>query len=113
AKQAEISLAKNQMRMFYDVMGWGINENVDEGAIVKKYYETRIGENFDSAYIKALEDGRAFNPMNALRQAFVSKGLDTKEPELYEELVYYDKVLRQKSNKPTLPTKGSFFNRKA
>ncbi len=113
AKQAEVSLANNQMRTFFDLFGWGFNEDIDEGSIVKKYYETRIGENFDSAYIKALEDGKGFNPMNALRQAFVSKGLDTKEPELFEEIVYYDKVLRQKSNKPTLPTKGSFFNRKA
>ena len=98
AKQAEVSLAKNQMRFFYDIFGWNVPGNADEGSILKTYYGTKVGDNYKTAYLKSLEDGKGFNPMNALRQAFVAKGLDRLEPELFRDIVYYDKILRQKES---------------
>ena len=34
--------------------------------------------------------------MDALEKAFVSKGLDKSEPELYKKVVKYKKILQQK-----------------
>jgi len=44
------------------------------------------------------------NIMDALEKAFIAEGLDKEEPELFEKIRKYNKILRQKES-----SKGTYF----
>lgn len=78
AKFAEPMMAYNNMLYFRDALA---NES------------DKIPENFEEKYFKDLENGKGFNPMDALEKAFKAKGLDKDEPELFNKIVKYRKIL--------------------
>ena len=59
-------------------------------------YRLKVSTSYQDHYFKSLERGEGYNPMDALEKAFVSKGLDKSEPELYKKVVKYKKILQQK-----------------
>ena len=81
AKFAEPMTAYNNMLYFRDVLA---NDS------------DKIPENFEEKYFKNLENGKGFNPMDALEKAFKSKGLDKEEPELFNKIVKFRKILENK-----------------
>ncbi len=56
----------------------------------------KISADFEEKYFKNLENGKGFNPMDALEKAFKAKGLDKDEPELFNKIVKYRKILESK-----------------
>lgn len=81
AKFAEPMMAYNNMIYFRDAL----NNKTD-----------KIPANFEDKYFKDLENGKGFNPMDALEKAFRAKGLNEKEPELFRKIVKYRKILESK-----------------
>ena len=81
AKFAEPMMAYNNMLYFRDALA-------NDG--------DKISENFEEKYFKNLENGKGFNPMDALEKAFKAKGLDKGEPELFNKIVKYRKILESK-----------------
>ena len=81
AKFAEPMMAYNNMIYFRDAL----NNKTD-----------KIPANFEDKYFKDLENGKGFNPMDALEKAFRAKGLNEKEPELFKKIVKYRKILESK-----------------
>ncbi len=78
AKFAEPMMAYNNMIYFRDALS-------NEG--------DKISADFEEKYFKNLENGKGFNPMDALEKAFKAKGLDKDEPELFNKIVKYRKIL--------------------
>ena len=83
AKFAEPMMAYNNMIYFRDAL----NNKTD-----------KIPANFEDKYFKDLENGKGFNPMDALEKAFRAKGLNEKEPELFKKIVKYRKILESKQS---------------
>lgn len=81
AKFAEPMMAYNNMLYFKDALA-----NPTD----------KISSNFENDYFKALEEGKGFNPMDALEKTFKAKGLDREEPELFRKIVKYRKILESK-----------------
>lgn len=81
AKFAEPMMAYNNMIYFRDALS-------NEG--------DKISADFEEKYFKNLENGKGFNPMDALEKAFKAKGLDKDEPELFNKIVKYRKILESK-----------------
>lgn len=86
AKFAEPMSAFNNMIFFKDALGM-------------KDWKDKIPADFEDEYIKTLERGEGFNPMDALEKVFKAKGLDKEDPKLYKKIVKYKKVLEGKENK--------------
>lgn len=78
AKFAEPMMAHNNMLYFRDTLA-------NDG--------DKISADFEEKYFKNLENGKGFNPMDALEKAFKAKGLDKDEPELFNKIVKYRKIL--------------------
>ena len=78
AKFAEPMMAYNNMLYFRDALA-------NDG--------DKISADFEEKYFKNLENGKGFNPMDALEKAFKAKGLDKDEPELFNKIVKYRKIL--------------------
>lgn len=94
AKFAEPMRAKHNMMFFTEALNLterykGNKNHVDD-------YRLRVPASYQDDYFKSLERGEGYNPMDALEKAFVSKGLDKSEPELYKKVVKYKKILQQK-----------------
>lgn len=94
AKFAEPMRAKHNMIFFTEALNLterykGNKNHVDD-------YRLRVPDSYQENYFKSLERGEGYNPMDALEKAFVSKGLDKTEPELYKKIVKYKKILQQK-----------------
>ena len=81
AKFAEPMMAYNNMLYFRDALA---NDS------------DKISADFEEKYFKNLENGKGFNPMDALEKAFKAKGLDKDEPELFNKIVKYRKILESK-----------------
>lgn len=81
AKFAEPMMAYNNMLYFRDALA-------NDG--------DKISADFEEKYFKNLENGKGFNPMDALEKAFKAKGLDKDEPELFNKIVKYRKILESK-----------------
>ena len=81
AKFAEPMMAYNNMLYFKDALA-----NPTD----------KISSNFENDYFKALEEGKGFNPMDALEKTFKAKDLDREEPELFRKIVKYRKILGSK-----------------
>ncbi len=53
------------------------------------FFRYLIPEDFEKAYHKALQEGWGLNAMDALRDAFIAKGLDKENKELYQKISNY------------------------
>lgn len=107
AKLAEPSGAKNQMLFFMDGLGMkgaflrNENKNLD--------YVTKIPENYFELYHSKVQNGEAYNPMDAMQKLFKAKGLDKKEPELYKKIVKFNKILKSKQTNNSLKIFGTII----
>ena len=97
AKFAEIMTAKNNQYFYIDVFG---EERRFDSQIknTPDNYRLKISENFEKEYIKELEKGHAFNPMDALEKVFKLKGLNETEQTLYAKIVNFRNILAEKTN---------------
>lgn len=97
AKFAEILTAKHNQFFYIDVFG---NERRFDSQIqnTPQNYRHKIPENYEQAYIKEVEKGHAFNPMDALEKVFKIKKLDKKEPKLYAKIVEFKNILQAKTD---------------
>ncbi len=104
AKFAEPFGAKNNMVFFMQAIGLGgkFKDNLNQA----ENYAAKIPENYEEFYMKNLQDGKAFNPMDALEKQFKAQGLDKTEPELYKKIVKYKKILEQKGGKSSVYMKA-------
>lgn len=89
AKFAEPLMAFNNMIFFREALGLKKDEN-------------KIAAEFEKDYINKLQNGKAFNAMDALEKIFVAKNLDKTEPELFKKIVKYRKILEKKSTPPSI-----------
>lgn len=92
AKFAEPIRSKHNMFFFTDALN--ILDRYKQLGNNSENYRTKIPKNYQENYFKALEKGEGFNIMDALEKAFVADGLDKKEPELFERIVKYRKILQ-------------------
>ena len=81
AKFAEPMMAYNNMIYFKDALALDKN---------------KLSIDFEKEYIHNLEHNKGFNPMDALEKAFKAKGLDLEEPELFNKIVKYRKILENR-----------------
>ena len=97
AKFAEILTAKHNQFFYIDVFG---DERRFDSQIqnTPQNYRHKIPENYEQAYIKEVEKGHAFNPMDALEKVFKIKKLDKKEPQLYAKIVEFKNILQAKTD---------------
>ena len=108
AKFAEPMRAKNNMIFFADALnldGKYCCPPLDEDC-----YRLKIPSNWKENYFKSLQNGEGFNPMDALEKAFISRGLDKTEPELFQKIVKYKNILQEPETSGT--TRG-LGNKKA
>ena len=94
AKWAEPMSALNNMIFFMPALG--IEGKYKDNRERKLNYTTKIPENYEEYYFKALEDGRGFNPMDALEKSFVAQGLDKTDKKLFKKIVKFRKILEEK-----------------
>ena len=93
AKFAEPMRSKHNMVFFTDALG--LEGMYKESGIPTNDYRIKVPKNYQDKYFKSLEKGKGFNVMDALEKAFIAEGLDKKEPELYEKIVKYRKILQE------------------
>lgn len=91
AKLAEPTAAYNNMLFIREALN-----------LKGEYNDFKIPDNYEKQYLKTLEKGEGFNPMDALEKTFVAQGLDKTEPELYKKIVKYRKILESKGSKSYL-----------
>lgn len=105
-KFAEIMTAKHNQYFYMDVFG---REDRFDSQAKNGYinYRQKIPENFQKAYIDAVESGHGLNPMDALEKVFKLKELDKSEPELYKQIVHFRDILLEKAV-PAAAKKNSF-----
>lgn len=106
AKFAEITTAKHNQYFYIDVFG---EKRRFDSQYKNGYanYRQKIPSDFQSHYFKALEEGFAFNPMDALARVFKLRGLDRINPELYERMIKYRDILMEKTKAIVEPPKKS------
>ena len=92
AKWAEAMQGKH-MHMFYvDVLG--MKETFNSGKRnLSSFFRIKIPHNYEDLYIKSLQEGFGFNPMDALEKLFQVNGLDKKHPELFAKIQKFKKIL--------------------
>ena len=95
AKFAEPLRAKNNMLFFIPALGLNSKFQHNDDKILN--YTSKIPENYEELYFSALQDGRGFNPMDALEKQFRVQGLDKTNPKLFKKIVKYRKILEQKA----------------
>ena len=94
AKFAEPMRAKHNMVFFSDALGYDVSYK--ENVAGKDAYRLKVNEGYSDKFFNSLEKGAGFNIMDALEKAFVAEGLDKKDPELFDEIVKYRKILQGK-----------------
>lgn len=92
AKLAEPMRSKHNMIFFTDALN--ISERYKDNPTRANDYRIKIPKNYQKEYFKALENGEAFNVMDALDKAFVAEGLDKTESKLYNQILKYKKILQ-------------------
>jgi hypothetical protein len=97
AKFAEPMRGKNVMFYFQDVLS--LNGKYKGNELEREDYRLRIPETYQKDYFDKLTKGEGLNIMDSLDKAFVSKGLNESEPELYKKIVKYKKILQSPENK--------------
>ena len=100
AKLAEPMSAKYNMIYFADALN--IDKQFQGNADSSLNYTTLIPNDYQDKYFSSLTKGQGYNPMDALEKSFKAKGLDKTEPELFNKIVKYRKIL-EKKEKQTLP----------
>ncbi len=95
AKFGEIFTAKKQMYFYMDVFGRDEIFNAS-GSNDTNFFRYLIPEDFERAYHRAVQEGWGLNAMDALRKAFVAKGLDKENKELYDNISHYADKLSEK-----------------
>ena len=70
-------------------------------------YRLKIPSNWKENYFKSLQKGEGFNPMDALEKAFISRGLDKTEPELFQKIVKYKNILQEPETSGTTQGLGN------
>lgn len=108
AKFAEPMRAKNNMIFFADALN--LDGRYCSPPLCEDSYRLKIPSNWKENYFKSLQNGEGFNPMDALEKAFISRGLDKTEPELFKKIVKYKNILQEPETSGT--TRGS-GNKKA
>lgn len=104
AKFAEPFGAKNNMLYFMDALD--IEGQLCGNNNRALNYTAQIPLNYKDKYFRAAENGRGFNPMDALEKIFKANGLDKKEPDLYKKIKKYRKILQEKETHSTFPVKA-------
>ncbi len=97
AKFADIMSAKHNYLFYMDAFG---REEVfdphwkKEATSTPSAYAYKVATDFQEAYQKALKEGYAFNPMDALEKVFINKGLDKTHPKLFGQILKYKDILQ-------------------
>lgn len=94
AKFAEPIRSKHNMIFFSDALN--IYENYCVSKSAEEAYRLKVPHNYQDNYFKSLQKGEGFNIMDALQKAFEAENLDKKEPELYNKIKKYNKILKKK-----------------
>lgn len=100
AKFAEPMMAKNNQYFYQDVFGRIERFDMQGFNTIEhpeKNYGRKIPENFQKAYFSALEEGFGFNVMDSLDKVFKAKGYDKKHPDLYNKIVKFSNILKEKT----------------
>jgi len=98
AKWAEPMMSKNNMMFYIDTFGWDKRFNMQgENLTVhpEKNFAYKVPTDYKKAYHKGLQEGFAFNPMDALAKVFRAKGLDKLHTNLYEKIQKFNKILQE------------------
>ena len=93
-KFAELFLSNNRHIMFFDVIGK--KDTLDKDDNYKETYRFRLNENWEEEFHTNLQNNQGFNLMEALCTTMKAKGIDKKNPQLYEKADSYAKILREK-----------------
>ena len=93
AKFAEPMRAKHNMVFYADALN--LDGKYAASPINDKSYRLKLPHDWMDKYFQSLQYGEGFNPMDALAKAFVAEGLDKTEPELYQKIIKYRKILEQ------------------
>ena len=97
AKFAELFQAKNHFLFFNDVVG---NKERHEWHNPESYnYRYKIGNNYEKEYHSALQEHNGFNLAESLRIAMKAQHIDKTNPDLYQKIKHYSKVLYEKGAK--------------
>ena len=94
AKLAEPMCALHNMIFFMPALG--IDGKYKDNHDRTLNYTTKISDHYEDEYFKALQDGRAFNPMDALEKCYIAKGLNKTDKKLFNKIVKYRKILEAK-----------------
>lgn len=97
AKFAEPMRSKHNMFFFTEALN--ISDRYKDNVNAEKDYRVKITPDYQEKYFKSLEKGEGLNIMDALEKAFISEGLDKKEPDLFKKIVKYRKILQSSENK--------------
>ena len=93
-KIAEPLRAKNNMLFFMTALG--IEGKYKDNHDKTLDFTTKIKHDYQDRYFKSLENGEAFNPMDALERNFKAMGLDKTNRDLYKKIVKYRDILSGK-----------------
>lgn len=93
-KLAEPMSAKHNMIYFMDALN--IEGQFQNNINANENYAKLVPLDYQEKYFSALENGKGFNPMDALERNFKVQGLDKKEPKLFKQIIKYRKILEQK-----------------
>lgn len=91
AKFAEPMRAKHNMLFFADALN--LDSRYCCPPLNGDCYRLKIPFAWKNNYFESLQRGEGFNPMDALEKAFISKGLDKTEPELFQKIIKYKNIL--------------------
>ena len=97
AKFAEAMMAKNNMVFYMDVFGRGDRFDMQDFNNPMAYSH-KIPADYEKAYIKAVQEGYGFNPMDSLEKIFKAKGLDITQPALYKKILKYRDILIEENS---------------
>lgn len=97
AKFADIMGAKHNFMFYMDPLG-GISRFDSQGLNRKENYRYKISSDFKELYHQAVQKGLALNLPDALAKAFEKAGLDKEHKELYNKLLKFAKILKEKDS---------------
>lgn len=92
AKLAEPMMSRHNMFFFADILS--LQGQYKDNLNRADDYRLKIPNEYQKEYLRGLEKGDGFNIMDSLEKAFVAKGLDKEEKELYKKIVKYKKILQ-------------------
>ena len=102
AKWAEALLGKDNHMFYADA--FGMQERFNDFKLKShRFFGLKIPSNYEDAYIRSVQEGYGFNPMDAMEKLFMAGGHDKKHSMLFEKIQKFKNILLETKNDITAP----------